>query len=96
MSRAETDQDIASTLLETFFPSVSATVPIALVDYSQLPWVAIMEEEVKSALNSALQLKAPGSDGLPTRMWKELWPVVKGLVLTLFQTSLITGKVPDQ
>lgn len=95
-SKAETDQDIASTLIETFFPPVSSTMPITSVEYDQLPWSPITEEEIEAALCKTSQLKAPGIDELPTKVWKKLWPVVKGSILTLFQTSLATGKVPDQ
>lgn len=95
-NKAETDQEIAETLVKAFFPSANATPPTEPQTYNQLVWSPITEDEIDSALNYISQLKAPGVDELPTKVWRELWPVIKGAVLVFFQTSLETGTVPDQ
>jgi hypothetical protein len=53
-------------------------------------------EEVEQKVQSAKPWKAPGEDGLPAMVWKQLWPVVKDRVLLLFQTSLRDGDIPSQ
>ncbi|KAH7472001.1 hypothetical protein FOMA001_g13208 [Fusarium oxysporum f. sp. matthiolae] len=53
-------------------------------------------EEVEEKVMEAKAWKAPGQDGLPAMVWKQLWPVVKERVLHLFRTSLDTGRLPSQ
>jgi hypothetical protein len=48
-------------------------------------------EEVEEKVMEAKAWKAPGQDGLPAIVWKELWSVVKEQVLHLFHTSLSEG-----
>jgi hypothetical protein len=53
-------------------------------------------EEVERKVFATSSLKAPGDDGLPAMVWKQIWPVVKEKVLHLFQTSLAAGILPTQ
>ncbi|WAO97151.1 Hypothetical protein NCS54_01486500 [Fusarium falciforme] len=53
-------------------------------------------EEVEEKIMEAKAWKAPGEDGLPAMVWKQLWPVVKERVMHLFHTSLGEGQLPDQ
>ena len=53
-------------------------------------------EEVERKVFAASSWKAPGDDGLPAIVWKQIWPVVKERVLYLFQTSLAAGVLPTQ
>ena len=53
-------------------------------------------EEIERRVFAASSWKAPGDDGLPAMVWKQIWPVVKDRVLLLFQTSLEEGSLPTQ
>jgi hypothetical protein len=50
-------------------------------------------QEVETSVLEANSWKAPGDDGLPAEIWKQLWPVVKERVLYLLQTSIAEGKL---
>jgi hypothetical protein len=45
-------------------------------------------EEIERKVFEAKLWKAPGEDGLPAIVWRQLWPVVKERVFLIFQTSL--------
>jgi len=53
-------------------------------------------EEIERCVFAAKPWKAAGEDGLPAIVWRQIWPVVKDRILTLFQTSIATGQIPDQ
>jgi len=91
------NQDIAGELLRAFFPPPPSCEPEgAPGGYSQLPWEPITKDEVKNAVFRASPDKAPGRDGLPARVWRELWPVLGDEITQLFARSLDTGKVPRE
>ena len=60
-----------------------------------LPWQPLTKREVKDAVFRAKPLKAPGRDGIPAMMWKELWPVVGQWIYLLFEASLRTAVIPQ-
>jgi ribonuclease HI len=88
----------AQELLAAFFPPLPATI----TDEGQRPQRApvhlpdLTMEEVEQKVLSAKPWKAPGEDGLPAMVWRQLWPVVKDRVFHLFQTSLREGDIPSQ
>lgn len=53
-------------------------------------------EEIERQLLHTKPWKAPGDDGLPGIVWKNIWPVVKRRVLAIFQASLEEGVLPNQ
>ncbi|KAJ3453213.1 hypothetical protein MRS44_018868 [Fusarium solani] len=88
----------AEELLNAFFPPL----PTDIEDEGPRPHrreVAMPNltmGEVEEKVMEAKAWKAPGEDGLPAMVWKQLWPVVKERVLHLFHTSLGEGRLPDQ
>jgi hypothetical protein len=88
----------AEELLNTFFPPL----PARIEDEGDRPrrrevlMPDLTMEEVEHKVLAAKPWKAPGEDGLPAIVWKQLWPVVRYRILHLFNTSLTEGVVPHQ
>jgi hypothetical protein len=94
MRRSRENQDIAQELLNAFFPAPLPCEPEETSSvYSQLPCEPIAKHEVKAAVVQARPDKVPGRDGLPARVWRELWPVLGDKITTLFVRALETGKM---
>lgn len=85
-------------LLHTFFPPLPAVIEDEGPRPQRIavPSPPITMEEVERRIFAAKPWKAPGEDGLPAMVWKQIWPVVKDRVLLLFQTSLDAGEIPTQ
>jgi hypothetical protein len=91
-------EEQADELLRTFFPPLPSDIndePIQHEHPAAL-WPVLTIEEVERKVFEASSWKAPGDDGLPAVVWKQIWPVVKERVLQLFQTSLAAGILPTQ
>jgi hypothetical protein len=56
--------------------------------------VPLTKEDIRRAIFAAGSFKAPGLDGLPGVVWKELWEVLQDHLLDLFQASLDQAFVP--
>lgn len=88
----------ATELLATFFPPLTTVIEDEGIQPQRtpIPMPCLSLEEVERKVFATQSWKAPGEDGLPAIVWKQLWPVVKDRVLLLFQTSLDNGDVPVQ
>jgi hypothetical protein len=85
-------------LLATFFPPLPTRIedegtqpqrePIHMPDLTM--------EEIERKVFEAQPWKAPGEDGLPAMVWRQLWPVVKERVFRIFQTALQYSDLPSQ
>ena len=53
-------------------------------------------EEVERNIFAVKPWKAPGDDGLPAMVWRQIWLEIKDRVLLLFQPSLDEGDLPNQ
>jgi hypothetical protein len=94
---ATEDDEIGQELLQAFFPSPPPCEHEETpATYNQLHCESIAKHGVKAAVFRASLDKAPGRDGLPARVWRELWPVLGDEITQLFARSLETGKVPKE
>jgi hypothetical protein len=88
----------ASLLLEKFFPPLPEQIdqePDSPRRHG-IPLERITAEEISRAIQRTSPMKAPGGDGLPTIVWKQLWPVIQEQVTQLFNSSLDQGILPSQ
>lgn len=97
-SRTLSTKEQEEELLTSFFPPLPDNIDNGGSQPSRtaVPMPDITMEEIERQLNIAKSWKAPGEDGLPVAVWKQVWPVVKDRVLALFQASLREGSLPSQ
>ena len=97
-SMTQGKKEQAEELLDTFFPPLPEEISDEPVQHQHplVPWPELTMEEVERKVFATSAWKAPGDDGLPAVVWKQIWPVVKHRVLHLFQTSLAAGILPTQ
>ena len=88
----------AEVMLTTFFPPLPEEIEDegARSERSSIVMPQLTLEEVEQKVFAAKPGKAPGDDGLPAVVWKEVWPVVSEHILGLFQTSLDKGELSFQ
>ena len=97
-SMTQGKEEQAEELLNTFFPLLPDEISDEPLQHQHplVPWPELTMEEVERKVFATSGWKAPGDDGLPAAVWKQIWPVVKHRVLQLFQTSLAAGILPTQ
>jgi ribonuclease HI len=94
----EEEKEKAAVLMGTFFPPTppgrtdSTTDQPGAAPIQENPQLTL--EEVRYAVQQVKPWKAPGVDGLPSAVWKELWPVLQGWILAIFNASVRIGFVP--
>ncbi|OGE46890.1 hypothetical protein PENARI_c093G11063, partial [Penicillium arizonense] len=91
------NEDKAQAFLDAFFPQMDephedlpAQAPLAL------PWQPITELEIQRSLKAAKGSTAPGEDGLPTLVWKQLWRHLKVYITGIFTASVNLGYHPKR
>ena len=76
----------AEELLATFFPPLPTTIEDEETKPQREPvhMPKLTIEEIERKVFEAKPWKAPGEDGLPAMVWRQLWPVVKERVFCIF------------
>ena len=94
----EGGREQAEELLKIFFPPLPTHIEDEGLQAQARPIETprLSEEEIERRIIEASPWKAPGDDGLPIIIWRQVWPVVKAKVRELFQTSLDEGVIPKQ
>ena len=95
-SVTEGDNEVASEFLDGFYlplPQSIAEEP-ASTTVTPIEDPDLTIEEVQRKVFSAKPWKAPGRDGLPAMVWKQVWLVVKEAMLDLFNSSLDNAILP--
>ena len=89
--------EIADELIATFFPPPPEPEVRGTEEpmHRGEPFEPLQKEEIRRALFTSHPYKAAGLDGLPTVVWRELWPVLHAQIHHLFSLSLSTGKLPE-
>ena len=91
------NEDKARALLESFFPEMAEPTPESTTPLrEEIPWIPLTEVEIEMALKSAKGSTAPGEDGLPTLVWKNVWKYVSHLVIQIFTASINLGHYPKK
>ena len=92
------EEEQASILIDKFFPPLPEQIDQERSSTTRQPLILerVTADEIFRAIQRASPLKAPGGDGLPALVWKQLWPVVQDQVLLLFNSSLDQGVLPSQ
>jgi hypothetical protein len=89
-------QEQAEKLLAKFFPPLPDNIEDEGLQHRRAPVMMpdLTLEEVERQLWATKSWKAPGEDGLPAIVRKQIWPLIKHDVLDIFQTSLKEGVMP--
>jgi ribonuclease HI len=89
------NEDKATAFMDSFFPEMDEPDENPLFQTPpELPWPPITELEIQRSLKAAKSSTAPGEDGLPTLVWKNLWKVLKHLITGIFTAAIKLGHHP--
>jgi hypothetical protein len=97
-----TDEEKAGIFLSTFFPKQSEPVLAEQRTRQQSSrresptWPSLTRQEVERAIFKSSPDKSPGSDGIVSRVWRELWPAVGDHIVWLYSNSLDLGRIPKE
>lgn len=100
---AETDEEKADVLMESFFPippppqGPLATRQAEEGQHTRVgPLPAVTDEEIERAITRPNPNKAPGPDEIPFSVWRQLLPHTREWIKWLYQASMSLGHVPRQ
>lgn len=86
------NKEKAQAFLDAFFPKMDEPDEDSLIRAPlELPWQPITELEIQRSLKSAKGSTAPGEDGVPTLVWKQLWGYLKHYITGIFTASISLG-----
>lgn len=87
----------ARLFMRTFFPRMAPPEDtMEMEQREEIPWTPITEQEVYRALRAAKPMKAPGEDGIPMLVWRQLWQWLRTEILRIFTASVNLGYYPEK
>ena len=92
-----TNDDKARIFLESFFPhrdTETSQQSHRRSNRQELPWKPITEQEIARVLLKAKRNKAPGIDGLPMLVWKNIWNYTSKAIIQIFKASIRLSHYP--
>ena len=96
-STTEGEEQKANKIIKSFYPplpdSIAEEPVTAAITLVENPDIII--EEIERKFYRAKPWKVLGRNGLPSIIWRQLWPIVKGEILDLFKASLDEGTLPS-
>ena len=97
-TKIQDKEKIAGELLSTFFPPppIPQQSETDTHDWERLRSASLCKDEIERALFEAHPDKAPGQDQIPTRVWREVWPVLQDQIFMLFNKSIKNGQLPKK
>ena len=91
------NKDKAGAFMDCFFPRMDDPHEDPLIQAPlELPWPPITELEIQRSLKRAKGSTAPGEDGLPTLVWKNLWGTLKHIITRILTASIKLGYHPKR
>ncbi|KAI3047626.1 hypothetical protein CBS147353_11740 [Aspergillus niger] len=89
----------AKAFLESFFPKMAdadAELEGPGSPAEEIRWEPITELEVYRSIKAAKGTTAPGEDGIPTLVWKNLWAYLRTTITHIFTKSVELGYYPGR
>lgn len=93
--RSYGNRSINTTWIVSFFPKTAESVEEEVtLQHQEIPWEPITEHEILRALKATKGTTAPREDGIPTLVWKHLWPYIGKSITHIFTASIRLSYYP--
>ena len=93
----ESFKDQCKAFITTLFPKPPSTSPIEWKDYTtdnKWEWPELEKTEVKQAIFSSSNKKAPGPNGISFTILQKAYPIIEDLLYRIYRILFILGYQP--